>query len=98
MLDTDIGNRHTLVMLTRKQLAQLKAAKLSGPNKLKAAILLAGTTQERVAAAVGSSQPHISEIANGNYSRLPVETVRSLADHFGCAIEDLFPAKQAVAS
>lgn len=98
MLDSDIAYGHTPAMLTRKQLAALKAAKLTGPNKLKKAIELAETTQEQVAAALGLSQPHISEIANGNYSRLPMETTRALADHFGCSIEDLFPAKQAVAS
>ena len=85
-------------MLSRKQLARLRAARVDGPNKVKKAIELAGVTQEQVADGIGASQPHVSEIANGNYRRLPFETTRSLAQFFGCTIEDLFPAREAVAS
>ncbi len=85
-------------MLTRKQLATLRAAKLEGANKLKKAIELAEVTQVQVADGIGSKQSHVSEIANGNYSRLPLETSQKLARFFGCQIEDLFPAREAVAS
>jgi len=85
-------------MLTRKQLAALRGHKASGPNRLKKAIELAGVTQEQVADAIDSSQSHVTEIANGNYSKLPLETARSLSRFFGCSIEDLFPAREAVAS
>ena len=84
-------------MLDQKQIKKLRAARVSEPNKLKKAIELAGVTQEQVAAGIRSSQPHVTEIANGNYSKLPLETARSLAKFFGCAIEDLFPAREAVA-
>lgn len=84
-------------MLTRKQLAELKAAKLVGANKLKKAIDLAKSTQEQVADGIGVSQSHVTEIANGNYSKLPLETARDLSKFFGCQIEDLFPERQAVA-
>ena len=85
-------------MLTRKQLNSLRVEKKSGPNRLKRAMQLADVTQEQVAAAVGVSQSHISEIANGNYSRLPIDMVQNLAGYFGCSTDDLFPARQAVAS
>jgi DNA-binding XRE family transcriptional regulator len=80
-------------MLNRSQLATLRAAK-NGPNRLRLAIDLAGTTQEAVAASVGIRQSYVAKIAAGNYTRLPLETARSLARHFGCAIEDLFPMRR----
>jgi predicted XRE-type DNA-binding protein len=83
-------------MLSKKQLTQLRASRLEGANKLKQAIAIAGVTQVQVAEGIGSTQPHVSEIANGNYSRLPFDTVVSLAQYFGCASEDLFPSKVAV--
>jgi len=81
-------------MLNRKQLAQLRASRPVGVNRVKKAIELADTTQEALAVAIGSSQSHVTEIANGNYSKLPLETARSFAEYFGCAIEDLFPARE----
>jgi len=78
------------MMLTRPQRAKLRAAK-TGPNRLKLAIALDETTQDAVAKAIGIRQSYVAAIANGNYSRLPLETARSLARHFGCAIEELFP-------
>lgn len=56
------------------------------------------TTQVQLAAAIGKRQNYISAIARGQYSELPLETSRALARAFGCAIEDLFPAREAVAS
>ena len=85
-------------MLTRKQIARLRASRVPEPNKVKKAIELAGVTQVQVAAAIEMTQSHVSEIANGNYSRLPNDTARAIAEYFGCAIEDLFPAREAVAS
>jgi len=52
---------------------------------------LAGLTQVRLAADVSMSQPQISEIVNGNYGRLPLETARSLSHFFGCSVDDMFP-------
>lgn len=55
-------------------------------------------TQVELAAAVERSQPYISAIVNGTYSALPLEMARALAQHYGCTIEDLFPACEAIAS
>jgi DNA-binding Xre family transcriptional regulator len=84
-------------VLTKSQLRKLRQAKPGGPNRVKLAIQLAETTQVRVAASVGHTQAYISSIANGEYSAIPLETTRALARHFGCSIEDLFPAREAVA-
>ena len=83
-----------LVMLNTKQLAQLRRAEGS-PNRVRAAMGLGDVTQVQVAAAIGVTQPHVSEIVNGNYSSLPLPTAQRLAAFFGCAIEDLFPSRAA---
>ena len=55
---------------------------------------LAGLTQVQVAAAVNMAQPQISEISNGNYTKLPLETAQRLASLFGCAVDVLFPLRE----
>lgn len=85
-------------MLSPKQLRALRVAPLDGPNKLRQARELADMTQVDLAAACGWPQTYISRIECGTYSRLPLENARILANHFGCPIEDLFPAREAVAS
>lgn len=82
-------------MFSADQLRELKAAP-AAPNRVKKAIEIAGITQDIVAKGIGASQPHVTEIANGNYSRLPLETARGFATFFGCTIEDLFPSPEAV--
>lgn len=54
---------------------------------------LAGLTQAQLAEAIGLSQPYISDVKTGRYNTLTVENAYKFADYFGCAIEDLFPAK-----
>lgn len=79
-------------MLTAAQIEHLKSLPASGPNRLAAAMELGGVTQVQLAQATGHTQPYVSSIVNGKYSALPLETARRIADAFGCAIEDLFPA------
>lgn len=71
---------------------------MKGRNRLQKAMDLAGLTQVQVADRTGYTQPYISRVKNGHYSDLPGETMRTFAELFGCAIEDLFPAREAVAS
>ena len=87
-------------VLTKSQLQKLRRAPLTGANRLQLAMSLPKPriTQVQLAAAVDLSQPYVSAICNGAYSEIPLETTRALAQFFGCAIEDLFPARQAVAS
>lgn len=85
-------------MLTQQQLKQLRSEPLIGPNKVRRAKELAETTQVEIAAATGLSQPVVSSVERGEYSRLPLETARALAKHYGCHIEDLFPSREAIAS
>jgi DNA-binding XRE family transcriptional regulator len=85
-------------MLTAKQIEQLRRAKPSGRNRVERAMDMAELTQNELADALHVTQAYISKIANSRYEDLPLETARAVADVFGCAIEDLFPAKAAIAS
>lgn len=86
-------------MLTRAQVTQLKRGiPLPTPNNIALAMKLADVTQVQIAEATGLQQSYISRIMRGRYSRLPGETMRTLATFFGCAIEDLFPAREEMAS
>lgn len=87
--------------LTPAQVARLRRAPVSDtPNKVALAMKLAAVTQDEIAAATDFDQTYISRIKNGRYSSrgLPGETMRTMAEYFGCQIEDLFPAREAIAS
>lgn len=85
-------------MLTAEQLTELKREPLTAPNKLRRARELAGLTQVALSEGADISQPYLSAIETGRAVDLPLETVRRLAQFFGCAIEDLFPSREQVAS
>lgn len=98
-IDKNILARYSLHMLTRKQLRSLRDARLGeAPNKLRLAMSLRGVTQEQLGEAIGRPQVYISKVVNGAYVQLPIENARLFAAYFGCHIEDLFPAREAVAS
>lgn len=85
-------------MLSHAQIRELKRSKKGDRNRLAAAMQLAGVTQVQVAAGTGYTQSFVSKVQNGQYSDLPGETMRTFATFFGCSIEDMFPAPEAVAS
>lgn len=86
-------------MLTKKQLDELRRSKPSGRNRLGDAMELAGLTQVQLAEKTGFTQSYISRIQNGQYGDdFPGETMRTFAHAFGCAIEDLFPSKEAISA
>lgn len=85
-------------MLTKDQLESLKRSRAKGRNRLSKAMDLADITQVQLAEKTGFTQSYISRILNGRYSDLPGETMRTLSEAFGCAMEDLFPAREAIAS
>lgn len=66
------------------------------PNRLRIARTMARLTQPAVADAAGIGQGHLSDIENGNYSDLLLDTARKLAGVFGATVDDLFPAREAV--
>ena len=78
--------------LTVAQLAQLRRAPLDGPNKIALALRLRhNARQQDLADATGLWKSKISDIANGNYSRISLDVARKIATAFGACIEDIFP-------
>ena len=86
-------------MLSKAQVEQLRRHRGADRNRLAKAMDLASVTQVQIATGTGFTQSFVSKVQNGQYSDLPGETMRTFASFFGCAIEDLFPARrEAVAS
>lgn len=81
-------------MLTPRQL-QLLRREPEAPNRLKAAMRLAGKTQIEVGAGTGFTQGMVSRIANTS-NGVTVATAARFATYFGCRIEDLFPLQVSV--
>ena len=67
--------------------------RVEGRNRIAQAMELAEVTQVQVAERTKLTQSYISRVRAGQYSDLPGETMRLFAECFGCAIEDLFPAR-----
>lgn len=98
MLDTHMRYGHTSAVLTQKQIDRLRRTKTDARNRVGVAMELAEVTQVQVAEATGFTQSYVSRIKSGQHEALPVDTARKFAEFFGCSIEDLFPAREAVAS
>jgi transcriptional regulator with XRE-family HTH domain len=81
--------------LTPEQLKRLRRDRAA--NRLRRARELSGLTQVQLSAQTGLTQSVISDLERKRYAGTSVETAQKLAATFGCAIEDLFPAPQAVA-
>lgn len=82
--------------LTPEQLKRLRRDQSHG-NRLQVARQLCKLTQQQLAAQIGVTQGFISDIERQRYPNTALDTARKFADFFGCAIEDLFPSKAAVA-
>jgi len=87
-------------LLSAEQLTALRAVPVSAamPNRVKVAAALARKDQQDIVDATGLTQPYVSDVYRGRYERITVDNARKFAEYFGCAIEDLFPAREAVAS
>lgn len=84
-------------MLNTEQLDELRRTPPGGANRIAVAMRLATLTQVELAERTGFTQSYVSRVKDGRYSDLPTETTRAFAAAFGCSIEDLFPAREAVA-
>lgn len=83
--------------LTPEQVAFLRAAPLGAmPNRVRLALMLAHGRVNEVADAIGFSPSNLSNVINGRHMPT-LDTAQRLAEHFGCAVEDLFPSREAVA-
>jgi transcriptional regulator with XRE-family HTH domain len=77
---------------------QLKKLRAAHDNRVAAAMEMAELTQAQLADAIGLTQPYVSDVCRGRFATITVENAHKFAEFFGCAIEDLFPSRTAVAS
>ena len=87
--------------LSTEQLATLRAVPLgSMPNRLRIALALATARQAEICEETGLTPSQVSDLVNGNYSTVILETGQRIAAFFGpeCTTDDLFPPKQGVAA
>lgn len=85
--------------LTPAQQHILKAFPLGKrPNKLGLALELAGISQAEFARDLNFQPPYVSDVVRGRYRTITLENGVKVAEYFGVAVEDLFPAREAVAS
>lgn len=85
--------------MNAKQLRELRETPTTGNrNRVARAIEISGDTQAVIAEATGMPQPYISDVARNRYETITVDNAHKFAEYFGCAIEDLFPAREAIAS
>lgn len=85
--------------LTPEQVSALRSVPLGAmPNKVRLARTMLDEQATDVARTLHFLKSQLSDIERGEYKDIPLEKTRALADYFGCAIEDLFPAREQVAS
>jgi len=81
--------------LTVEQLAALRAIPAeSVPNRLRVAFALTTSKQVEACETTGIAAPRMSALVRGDYKSVSTDLAHSLADFFGCSIEDLFPSRQ----
>lgn len=83
--------------MTSTQLKQLRTAAVTDGNRLGLAFSLDTRTQADCARATGFSAQYINDVKAGRIQSVTVENAHKFAEFFDCAIEDLFPAREAVA-
>jgi DNA-binding XRE family transcriptional regulator len=85
--------------LTAEQVMALRATPLGTmPNKVALALTMLNVQQGDAAAAMDMPRASLSKIVNGRYEDIQLDTARRVSEFFGCAIEDLFPSREAIAS
>lgn len=86
-------------LMTSKQLKELKATPVGAAgNRVSAAFDLDGRSQMDCARETGFTPQYISDIRKGRFQNLSLDNAHRWAAFFGCAIEDLFPSREAIAS
>jgi hypothetical protein len=84
--------------LTASQIRQLRAQPVAeGGNRIEKAIELADIPHGQLAAAVDLTPSQVSDDIRGRYQTMRLDRAQRYARVFGCRVDDLFPANQAVA-
>ena len=82
--------------MTPEQIDALRSVPVGeSTNRLRVAFAITERRQAEAVEALGIAASNMSDLVNGKYSAVTVETARKFAEFFGCAIEDLFPKRAA---
>lgn len=85
--------------MTPKQLKELRAVKPTDTgNRLAAAFEITERTQAALVRETSFTPQYVSDVVRGRFQNIGVDNARVFAEWFGCQIEDLWPAREAVAS
>lgn len=84
--------------MTTKQIKELRSHPVpASGNRVARAFDLDGRPQTECARETGFTPQYISDIKSGRFQNLSLDNAHKWAAYFGCTIEDLFPAREAVA-
>ncbi len=84
--------------MTPKQLKELRSRPRSGVgNQLAEAFSVTERSQADCVRETRFTAQYVSDMVRGRFQNISLDNAREFADYFGCAIEDLFPSRAAVA-
>ena len=84
--------------MTPKQLKTLRSRRPGAAgNRLAAAFEISDRSQADCVRLTRFTPQYVSDMVRGRFQNISVENAREFAIFFGCQIEDLFPAREAVA-
>jgi hypothetical protein len=84
--------------MTAKQIKALRSIPVGETgNRLADAFQISGLPQMACVRRTRFTAQYVSDVKNGRFRDISVENAREFASFFGCQIEDLFPAREAVA-
>lgn len=83
--------------LTPTQIGELRRTGVETANRIAKAIELCGLSRVDVAKGTDLPYTYVTDVASGRFQTITVENAHKFAQFFGARIEDLFPARQAVA-
>lgn len=85
--------------MTPKQLRDLRANGVpDSGNRLAMAFEIIERSQADCVRETKFTPQYVSDMVRGRFRNISVDNAREFAEFFGCAIEDLFPAPESVAS
>jgi plasmid maintenance system antidote protein VapI len=85
--------------MTPKQLRDLRARPVASTgNRLAEAFEITERSQVDCVRATKFTAQYVSDMVRGRFQNISLDNAHKFADYFGCAIEDIFPSREAVAS
>lgn len=86
--------------MTSKQLRELRNRRVQPAigNRLGVAFEITACSQAECVRQTKFTPQYVSDMVRGRFQNISLDNAREFAEFFGCAIEDLFPSREAVAS